>query len=72
LKYSFKVIAHNVPCHLDIEKDIKSQLNGLFTFTLRVNQSKIEDYVCYSNPASSEYNPIFDAVEPECEITRSD
>lgn len=70
MKYSFKVKAQNIPCHLDIERDLKGQRNGVFTFTLRVNQGQIMDYVNYNNPAASEYSAIFNATEPECEITR--
>jgi hypothetical protein len=68
-KYSFKVRRGNIKPHLDIEQDIKKQVNGLFTCTLRVNQGNVVDYVNYRNIASSEYNSIFGAVETECEIT---
>jgi len=42
--YRPKIREHNVPAHLDIEKDIKDTFNGLFTFTLRVNNGNIVDY----------------------------
>jgi hypothetical protein len=74
LKYSFKVNAHNIPAHLDVETDIKNQQNGVFTFTLRVNQGCIMDYVNYTNSGAtaSEYSAIFAASEPECEISLND
>ena len=74
MKYSFKVNAHNLPCHLDVERDIKTQQNGLFTFTLRVNQGCIMDYVNYTNTSAtaSEYSTIFNADGPECEISCGD
>ena len=71
MKYDFNVKIKNIPCHLDIEKDLKVQSNGLFTFTLRVNQGLIMDYVNYRNPATSEYSAILNASEPQCQITRS-
>ena len=71
-KYAFKVKASNVACHLDIEKDLKVQGDGVFTFTIRINQGCIMDYVNYRNVQPSEYGAIFSAIEPECEITRSD
>jgi hypothetical protein len=55
VKYSFKVRAKNVPCHLDIEKDLKVQKDGIFTLTIRVNQGNIMDYVNYRNIGTSEY-----------------
>lgn len=39
----------NTPAHLDIERDIQSQRDGLFTVILRVNQGRIVDYVRYKN-----------------------
>lgn len=71
IKYDFNVKTHNIPCHLDIEKDLKIQGDGLFTFTLRVNQGLIMDYVNYRNPTASEYSAILNAATTECKITRS-
>lgn len=71
IKYDFNVNIKNIPCHLDMERDLKTQANGLFTITLRVNQGEIKDYVNYYTPTTAEYNPIFNAAEPKCEITRS-
>lgn len=34
----------NIPAHLDIEKDIQEQKDGLFTFILKVANSSIADY----------------------------
>lgn len=66
----FRVLDKNIVCHIDIANSIK-QRNGLFTFTLRVNNSCIMDYVDYSNPASDEYSAIFSNTETKCEISRS-
>jgi hypothetical protein len=71
LKYDFIVKDHNIPCHLDIERDLKVQSNGLFTFTLRVNNGLIMDYVNYRNPDASEYSAILNSLETQCKITRS-
>lgn len=42
--YQLKIRGANIPAHLDIEKDIAERRNGLFTFTLRVNNGNIVDY----------------------------
>ena len=36
--------AQNIPAHLDIEKDIQTQKNGLFTFIIKVANGMIADY----------------------------
>ena len=43
-KYDLSIREHNVPAHLDIERDIKLKKDGLFTFTLRINGGNIVDY----------------------------
>lgn len=43
MKYEF-INVHNIPAHLDIEKDIQEQQNGNFTFTIRLNNGNIVDY----------------------------
>lgn len=42
--YSLEIRDQNVPAHLDIEKEIEQRKNGLFTFTLRVNNGNIVDF----------------------------
>jgi len=71
MKYDFNVKIKNIPCHLDIARDIKEQKDGVFTFTVRINQQLIQDYVNYSNPAASEYTAILSAVGTKCEISRN-
>lgn len=34
----------NVLPHTDIERDIQERQNGLFTFTLRINNGQVVDY----------------------------
>jgi len=43
-KYELSIRKHNIPAHLDIERDIKLKKDGLFTFTLRINGGNIVDY----------------------------
>ena len=43
-KYDLSIREHNIPAHLDIERDIKLKKDGLFTFTLRINGGNIVDY----------------------------
>ena len=71
MKYDFNVNVKNIPCHLDVERDLKLQANGVFTFTVRVNQGLIMDYVNYYNPRPEDYRAIFDAAGTECTVTRS-
>lgn len=35
----------NVPAHIDIEKDIQDKKDGQMTFTIRINDGNIVDYV---------------------------
>lgn len=42
--YALAIRDHNIQAHLDIESDIAERRNGLFTFTLRVNNGNIVDY----------------------------
>ncbi|OFW53996.1 MAG: hypothetical protein A2163_07955 [Actinobacteria bacterium RBG_13_35_12] len=44
MKYSLDIREENVPAHLDIEKDIHKKANGVFTFTIKLNNGKIVDY----------------------------
>ena len=39
-----EIPAQNIPAHLDIEKDIQTQQNGLFTFIIKVANGMIADY----------------------------
>ena len=44
MKYSLDIRKSNIPCHLDLEKEITLKKNGLFTFTVRVNSGNIVDF----------------------------
>jgi len=44
MPYELTISEHNVLPHTDIEKDIQEKQNGLFTFTLRINNGQISDY----------------------------
>lgn len=41
--YALSIRDHNIQAHLDIEEEIKARGNGIFTFTLRVNNGNIVD-----------------------------
>lgn len=43
MKYSLDIRQHNRKSHVDIEKEIETKKNGLFTFILRVNNGNIVD-----------------------------
>ena len=44
MNYELVIRDHNKQAHADIEHDIQTQKNGLFTFILRVNNGNIVDY----------------------------
>ena len=46
MNYSLEIAKNNVPAHLDIEKEVQLKKNGLFTFTIRVNNGDISDLNC--------------------------
>lgn len=39
-----EIAKQNIPVHLDIEKDIQTQKNGLFTFIIKVANGSVADY----------------------------
>lgn len=52
MNYALSIRDHNIKAHLDIEEEVKLRQNGLFTFTLRVNNGNIVDFVV------TEYVPV--------------
>lgn len=40
---------HNQQVHIDIEKDINTHKDGVFTFYIKVNSGNITDYVYLEN-----------------------
>lgn len=44
MQYELSIRQDNIQAYLDIEHDIQSKQNGLFTFILRINNGKIVDY----------------------------
>lgn len=42
--YALTLRSHNIQPHLDIEDDIQERRDGLFTFTIRVNNGNVVDY----------------------------
>jgi hypothetical protein len=44
MNYALEIRKSNIPVHLDIERDISLKKNGLFTFTIRVNNGNVCDY----------------------------
>lgn len=58
IKYNLNINQHNIKPHLDIEQDIQKKKDGLFTFTLRINQGNIEDYAKYRTRTFIEYRTV--------------
>jgi len=46
MKYNLWVRTHNLQAHRDIDADMMAKKNGLFTFTIKVNNGNIVDYMC--------------------------
>lgn len=42
--YTLDIREHNVPAHLDIEKEVSQRKSGLLTFTIRVSGGNIVDF----------------------------
>ena len=42
--YQLQIRDSNIPAHLDIEKEVEDKKNGLFTFTIRVDNGSIVDF----------------------------
>jgi len=62
MKYVLSIGEQNLRAHIDIEKDIQDRKNGLFTFTLRVNNSNIVDYSEMEYIDASKYISIATAI----------
>ena len=58
MKTSLSISQHNIKPHIDIEKDIQTKKNGLFTFNLRISQGNIEDYKKYETITSQQYKGV--------------
>jgi len=69
MKYALEIPQHNVKAHLDIERDIQTKRNGLFTFNLRVNRGDIEDYSRFETVTIDSYQGIAFTVIEELSIT---
>lgn len=45
IQYSLEIRKHNQEVHRDIEEDLSKITKGVMTFTIRVNDGNIMDYV---------------------------
>lgn len=72
MNYSLEIRKHNQQAHLDIESDIKARKDGLFTFTLRVNNGNIVDYVVYEYADARKYLVLKKIVIEEFAVARTD
>lgn len=68
--YSLEINKHNIKPHLDIESDIQSKKDGLFTFNLRVSQSNIEDYAQFRTVTIHEYRSVTFTIAKQPSIPR--
>jgi hypothetical protein len=58
MNYDLIINQHNIKPHLDIERDMQNQKEGLFTFVLRVSQGNIEDYAKHKTITIAEYRSV--------------
>jgi hypothetical protein len=61
----------NINAHLDIEKDIEKRKNGLFTFTLRVNNGNIVDYNIVEYVNARKYFDLKKVIITELSVARN-
>jgi hypothetical protein len=72
MKYdAFEIPEKNIPAHLDIEKDIQSQKDGLFTFVLKIADGKISDYNVVIYTDARKYLKLKKVVIEELTISRN-
>ena len=55
MQYALEIPEYNIQAHVDIESDIQKQRNGLFTFIIRLNNSKVVDYSILSYATARDY-----------------
>ena len=58
----------NSQAHVDIEKDIQEQKDGLFTFILRINNGNITDYSVVKNSDARKYFRLTKVTIQELDI----
>ena len=64
MNYDLTINQHNIKPHLDIERDIQEQKEGLYTFSIKVNQGTIEDYAKIYTVTRTEYRSVtFTAIQ---------
>jgi hypothetical protein len=71
MKYDLQINQNNIKPHLDIERDIQTMGNGLFTFNIRVNSGNIVDHEQFRTITISQYRNITTVKEepdPPCDI----
>jgi len=70
IKIDTFVDVKNQQAHVDIEKDIQGQQNGLFTFILRINNGKITDYSVLKTSDARKYFRLAKVTIQELSSTR--
>jgi hypothetical protein len=63
MQYDVTISQNNIRAHLDIERDIQALKNGHFSFTIRVSQGNIEDYVTYRTVSAASYRSMVVAIQ---------
>jgi len=66
-----EIATQNIPVHLDIEKDIQTQRNGLFTFIIKIANGSIADYNVVEYVDIRKYLKLKRIIITELTITRT-
>ena len=72
MEYALEIREHNQQPHIDIENDIQSRKNGLFTFILRINNSNIVDYNVMDYGSGSKYVSFTKITRTQFSLSRPD
>ena len=69
MNYAFEPLEENIQLHLDIEKDIQKQKDGVFTFTIKLANNKAIDYMVVEYVDSRDYLQLKRVIVEELTTT---
>lgn len=68
MPYELNIAEKNQQFHVDLEKDLVAKQNGKFTFTIRINQTNVVDYVVTEYADSRKYLILKEVIIQELGI----
>lgn len=72
MQYSLEIREHNRQAHIDVENEIQSKKDGLFTCIIRVNNGNIVDSVIMEHADSRKYLVLKSITLTQLTISRTD